>query len=174
MTNRDSSLEAAFVKLMALIYRNVVQPHYKTSKNEGYNVDIMLGPGRSMTSPATIIRRISAYSIDLHLIITVRLVFLCVVTDAISFVFFNNDPRVLISHSCNISDLISECTLRNPCVLLRHLHIYTCIFYDQIANWVNIKLKYSLNIKTDEVILWSTLFLEMSLVATWSNIIRPL
>jgi hypothetical protein len=96
MTNRDPSLEAAFVKLMALIYRNVVQPHYKTSKKEVYatavhNVDIMPGRGRSMTSTATIIRSISACSVGLLSTITVRLVFLCVVTDAIRFVFFNND-----------------------------------------------------------------------------------
>jgi len=32
MTNRDSSLEAAFVKLMALIYRNVVQRHCKRAR----------------------------------------------------------------------------------------------------------------------------------------------
>jgi hypothetical protein len=34
MTNRDSSLEAAFVKLMAIIYRDLMQPHYRTAKRE--------------------------------------------------------------------------------------------------------------------------------------------
>jgi hypothetical protein len=34
MTNRDSTLEAAFVKLMALIYRNVGQRHCETSKKD--------------------------------------------------------------------------------------------------------------------------------------------
>jgi hypothetical protein len=34
MTNRDSSLEAAFVKLMAMIYRDPMQAHYRTTKKE--------------------------------------------------------------------------------------------------------------------------------------------